>query len=302
MNKYIRVLFNREHLFYALAYRGFWKFLNDYTFLKFAYKFLMGKPLNLDNPQTYSEKLQWLKLYHRDPLQTLLVDKYLVKDYVAKIIGEKYIIPTLGVYNSFDEIDFSSLPEQFVLKTNHNSGGIVICRDKKSFNKERARKILTLALKHNFYYALREWPYKNVKPLIIAEKYMEDSATEELRDYKFFCFNGQSKALFIASERNNDQEETKFDFYDMAFNHLAITNGHPNSKVRIEKPRCFDEMKMLAEKLSIGHPHVRVDFYEVNGKVYFGEMTFYHWSGLVPFNPEKWDLEFGNWIKLPKFK
>ena len=285
-------------LAWMLSHYG--SFLPDKLFLKIAFRLQMGKKLNLGNPKTFNEKLQWLKLYDRKPEYTIMVDKYLVKKYIADIIGEKYIIPTLGVWNSVDEIDFDKLPQQFVLKCNHNSGVLVICKDKSKLDIASAKRKMARAFKQNFYKLGREWPYKDVKRKIIAEKYMEDSKTSELRDYKFFCFDGNVKALFIASERQSLTEDTKFDFFDVNFKHLPCTNGHPNAVKNIQKPICFEEMKKLASSLSKGIPHVRVDFYEVDGKVYFGELTFYHWSGFVPFNPPSWDNEFGSWINLPK--
>ena len=228
-----------------------------------------------------------------------MVDKYKVKDYVASIIGHEYIIPTIGVWDKFEDIDFENLPQQFVLKCTHDSGGLVICRDKNTLNIEKAKRKINKCLKHNFFYAQREWPYKNVVPRIIAETYMEDEKDQELRDYKFFCFDGKVKALFIATDREAEGEETKFDFFDENFNHLNFTNGHPNAINPPHKPQQFNLMKELAEKLSVNIPQVRVDFYEVNGKVYFGEMTFFHWSGMTPFEPEEWDAVFGSWIDLP---
>lgn len=261
----------------------------------------MGKRLNLDCPVTFNEKLQWLKLHDRKPEYTTMVDKYEAKKWVADRIGGGYVIPTLGVWEHFDEIDFDKLPNQFVLKCTHDSGGLVICKDKIALDKTAAREKIERCLRHSFYWGQREWPYKNVKPRIIAEPYMEDSKTKDLRDYKFFSFDGEVKALFIATERGST-EETKFDFFDAEFNHLPFTNGHPNAATYPEKPSCFDEMKELARKLSKGIPEVRVDLYECNGKIYFGEMTFFHWSGLVPFVPEQWDNTFGDWIKLPPKK
>jgi len=279
-----------------------YRYTSDEKFLKKVYRAYMGRELDLENPRSYTEKLQWLKLYDRKPIYTQMVDKYEVKKLVAESIGEEYIIPTLGIFDSFDEIDFDALPDQFVLKCTHDSGGLVICRDKSKLDMEEARKKLTKFLKRKYYHIWREWPYKNVKPRIIAEKYMEDKKTSELRDYKFFCFGGEAKLIFIATDRQTEGEETKFDFFDMEYNHLPFTNGHPNAKVAPEKPECFDEMRELAEKLSDGIPHVRVDFYEVDGKVYFGELTFSHWSGIVPFEPEEWDYKIGEWIKLPSFE
>lgn len=276
--------------------------ITDKAYLKIIYRAHFGKSLNLNNPQTYNQKLQWLKLYDRNPIYTTLVDKYLVKEYVKDILGEEYIIPTLGVYDSFDEINFSELPDQFVLKTTHDSGGVVICENKDSFDIDAAKVKLDNCLKESFFYYGREWPYKNVKPRIIAEKYMVDESGYELKDYKFFCFDGIAKSMFIASDRGFEDIETKFDFYDMDFNHLSFTNGHPNSNNKIQKPKSLDKMKLLAEKLSRNIPHVRVDFYDINGRIYFGEITFFHWSGFVPFEPEEWDYTFGSWIKLPNKK
>lgn len=283
-----------------LTVKGFYKWQSDEAFLKKEFRYSMGKALNLENPQTYNEKLQWLKLYDRKTIYNTMVDKYEAKKYVADIIGEEYIIPTLGVWDKFEDIDFDKLPEQFVLKCTHDSGGLSICRDKSKFDKKKAEKKIKRSLKNDFYWSGREWPYKDVKPRIIAEQYMEDTETAELRDYKFFTFNGACKLLFVASERQSKNEETKFDFFDMEYNHLDFRNGHPNAKVWPEKPKCFDEMRALAEKLSKGIPHLRVDFYEVNGKVYFGELTFFHWSGMVPFEPEEWDKTLGDWITLPE--
>ena len=204
------------------------------------------------------------------------------------------------MWDNFDDIDFDKLPDQFVLKCTHDSGGLVICRDKNKLDKDEAKKKIEKSLERNYYLSGREWPYKNVKRRIIAEKYMVDESGYELKDYKFFCFNGKVKSLFIARDRSKQGEETKFDFFDENFNHLPFTNGHPNSEQSYFKPGKFDEMKQLAEILSKEIPHVRVDFYNINGQIYFGELTFYHWSGMVPFVPEEWDYTFGNWIDLPK--
>ena len=271
----------------------------DAIYLRIKYYCRMGKRLNLKNPRTFNEKLQWLKLFGRRPIDTTLSDKYAVKEYIAKTIGNQYVIPLLGVWDKFEDIDFDKLPNQFVLKCTHDSGGVVICKNKDTFNVESARKILRRGMRHNFYVFSREKAYRDIPRRIIAEEYREDTKTGELRDYKFFCFDGEPKALFIASDRQMKGEETKFDFFDMEYNHLPFTNGHPNAKVLPEKPVCFDEMKTLAAKLSKGIPHVRVDFYEVDGQVYFGEMTYSHWGGMTPFEPEKWDYIMGSWINLP---
>lgn len=288
--------------FAGLDRRGLLNCLSDKAYLSLRYRLVFNKKLNLKEPLTYNEKLQWLKLYDRKLIYTRLVDKNEVKKYVADIIGEEYIIPTLGVWDSFEQIDFDVLPDQFVLKCTHDSGGLVICKDKVLLDKTAAKEKISKCLKRNYYWHGREWPYKNVRPRIIAEKYMQDAKEREedaLTDYKFFCFDGEPKAMFIATDRAKEDTETKFDFFDMVFNHLPFTNGHPNSDKTIQKPEQFELMIELAKKLSEGFPQVRVDFYEAEGKIYFGEITFSHWSGMVPFEPDEWDYIFGSWIKLP---
>ena len=281
--------------------RGIWHrvglIFGDASYVTVEYFIVFGKRLRLKNPQTYSEKLQWLKLHEGDPIYTRMVDKAEAKKYVTEIIGEEYIIPTYGVWNHFDEIDFDKLPDQFVLKTTHDSGGVIICKDKKTLDKNAAKVKLEKSLKNDYYYTSKEWPYKNVVPRIIAEKYMEDESGE-LCDYKLFCFDGKMKALFIATDRFTSGEETKFDFFDENFNHLPFTNGHPNATKPIKKQESFQQMKDLAEKLSQKIPHDRVDFYCTNGKIYFGELTFFHWGGFKRFEPEEWDFKFGEWFKL----
>lgn len=273
--------------------------LTDKQFIKLQWRNSMPYPLDLKHPKTFSEKLQWLKLYNRRPEYTIMVDKVKAKEYVASILGEKYIIPTLGVWNDPEGIDFDALPARFVLKCNHNSGtGMYICKDKRKMDVEKVKAELRKGLKENYYLKNREWPYKNVPRRVFAEAYMEDEFGE-LRDYKFFCFDGEVKALFIASDRSKGEHAVRFDFFDENFNHLPFTNGHPNADITPQKPKMFDEMKNMAAKLSKGIPHVRIDFYEVGNRVYFGEMTFFHWSGVKPFVPEEWDYKFGSWIELP---
>lgn len=296
-NKIIRSLKNPKKIFYKILSRI--PFLDSIDRIHIAYVWYnrMSYPLNLKCPKTFNEKLQWIKLYNRKPIYTTMVDKYAVKSYVANIIGEQYIIPTLGVWNTFDEIDFTKLPEQFVLKCTHDSGGLVICKDKSNLDYRTARKKIENSLRTNYYKVGREWPYRDVKPRIIAETYMEDPDTMELRDYKFFCFDGVVKWLFIATDRQN-REEPYFDFFDSDFKHLSIKHGHPNAPIPPQKPQCFEQMKELAARLSAGIPEVRVDLYEVEGKVYFGELTFFHHGGWTPFEPEEWDYVFGREIRI----
>lgn len=266
-------------------------------FLKYKYKKIFKKKLDLKNPKSFNEKLNWLKVYDKNPLYIKLVDKYEVKKYVEEIIGKEYTIPTFGIWDSFEKINFDKLPNQFVLKCTHDSGGLVIVKNKKILDMNFARNKIEKALRNNYYYESREWPYKNVKPRIIAEKYMEDEATQELRDYKFFCFDGKVKFMFIASNRQGEGE-TYFDFYTLDFEKINVKNGHPNAPYKIEKPVNFEKMIKLSERLSKGIKHVRVDWYEINRSIYFGEMTFYHNGGFVPFVPNEWDDEFGKYLKV----
>lgn len=300
MNKKIKEFLRHPmFLFLTFGHRGLFNWMSDERYIRIAHKIKLGERLNLEHPVTYNQKLQWLKLYNRNSEYTRLVDKYEVRKYISDIIGENYLIPLIGKWNTVDEIDFNSLPNQFVLKCTHDSGGIVICKDKSKLNISKAKKKLVKSMRHNFYWGQREWIYKDITPRIIAEKYMEDKETKELRDYKFFCFDGNVKALFIATDRDKD---TRFDFFDLEFNHMPLVQYYPNATQEIKKPINFENMIKIAEILSKGIPHVRVDLYEINGKVYFGEMTFYHFSGWKKFNPRYYDDLFGGWLNLPKYK
>ena len=278
--------------------KGYFNFLNDYTFLKMKYRLCLRKKLDLKDPKTFNEKLQWLKLYDRKPIYTTMVDKYEAKKYVASIIGEEYIIPTLGVYNHFDEIDFEKLPNQFVIKCTHDSGGVVIVKDKKELDIEETKKKIEKSLKKNYFYSGREWPYKNVKPRIIIEKYMVDESQKELKDYKVFNFDGKAKIIQVDFDRFI---EHKRNLYDTDWNYIEAVIQYPTDKnVKINKPKNLNKMLELAEKLSKDIPHVRTDFYSIDDKIYFGELTFYHGSGYEKFIPEEFGEELGSWIKLPR--
>lgn len=271
---------------------------NDKTFLKWKYYTVFHKKLNLDNPQTYNEKLQWLKLYDRRPEYTKMVDKAEAKKYVANIIGEGYIIPTLGVYNSFDDINFDNLPNQFVIKCTHDSGGVVVCKDKSTLDIKAARKKIEYGLSKTNFWGTREWPYKNVEPRIIIEQYLEDESGYELKDYKVHCFNGEPKFILVASGRY--QNDIRFNFYDLNWNLMPFEKSHKriDSNITIAKPDNLDEMLDLAKALSVNIPHLRVDFYNVKNKIYFGELTFFPASGLGKFNPKEWDYKIGEWLSL----
>lgn len=273
--------------------------LPDKMFLKHVFKKKMGKNLNLREPKSFNEKMQWLKLYDRNSIYTTMVDKYEAKVYVSNIIGEEYIIPTLGIWDKFEDINFEELPEQFVLKCTHDSGGLVICRDKKQFDFTKAKDKINMCLKKNYYYAWREWPYKNVKPRIIAEKYMVDSKINELRDFKFFCFDGRVRCYKVDFDRFADHHAN---YYDKEGNLLPFGELEypPKYDNQLEMPDTIIEMERLAEKLSQEIPFLRVDFYDVNGKIYFGELTFYPASGLGKFTTDDWDETLGGWIKLPR--
>lgn len=273
----------------------------DHQYLTLLGKLRLGTKINIDNPQTFSEKLQWLKLYDRNPEYIKMVDKYEVKKYISNLIGKEYIIPTLGIYNSFDEIDFDSLPKQFVMKCTHDSGGNIICTDKEKLDYKYARKKMNKCLKRNYYNYNKEWPYKNIKPRIIIEKYMKDEKQNELKDYKFMCFNGKVKCSFVCSDRY-ENGGLKVDFYDLQWKKMPFQRHYPNSNKDIPKPKNYELMINLAEKLSKDIPFVRVDFYEIDEKVYFGELTFFPGSGFEKFTPEKYDKILGDMLELPKEK
>lgn len=274
---------------------------SDETYLKVRFRLSMGYKLDLKNPKTFNEKLNWLKLYDRKKEYIKLVDKYEVKEYVAKIIGEEHVIPTLAVWDSVDDIDISNLPEKFVLKATNGGGGegIVICKNKSNFDLDSAKKILLKSSKTDWRIS-REWVYYDVKPRFIAEVYIEpQSEIKGLPDYKFFCFNGEVKGLFVATERQNPNEEVKFDFFDADYNHLPFRQGHEHAKVTPSKPENFELMKQIASRLSEGMPQARIDLYDLGDKVYFGEITLYHFGGFEPIKPVEWDKRIGELLKLP---
>lgn len=288
-------LSNPQLLVVSLLVR-FGKWIPDGAYLKMIYYLRTGNKLHLNNPLTFNEKLQWLKLYNRKPEYTKLVDKIAVKEYVAKIIGEEFVIPTLGVWRSFDDINFTKLPKQFVLKCNHDSGGIVICKDKDSLDKECVAQKIKKALAHNYYYREREWPYKNVRPLVFAEKFMVDESGSELKDYKIFCFDGKPYMIQVDFNRFvNHRRNIYFADWSLA----PFEYGYPtDTNVKIPRPVCLDKMLDLAKKLSKDIPFVRVDFYVIYDKIYFGELTFYPEAGIGKFNPDIWNIKLGECLKI----
>lgn len=276
---------------------------NDELYLKWLFRFEMGYWMNFDNPQTFIEKLQWLKLYNRRPEYTQMVDKYAVKEYVANIIGEEYIIPTLGVWDSVDEIDFESLPNQFVLKTTHGGGGggVVVCKDKSKLDIQKCKKQLQQSMDSCIYRGLREWPYRDVPHRIIAEQYLADESGQ-LPDYKFFCFNGVVKYCQVITDRYSDM---KIYFFDHNWNYLNFAGLYTERNCKIEqknetliKPIHYSEMLHIAKRLSENLPFVRVDLYNIKGKIYFGEITFFPASGFGFFTSDEWDSKMGDLIKL----
>ena len=284
----------RSKIMYALS------FLPDKLYLQLFYFSRTGKFIDFKHPKGFNEKLQWLKVNEKNPLYSKLVDKLAVREHISEILGEEYLFPLLGAWKSFDDIDFAALPEQFVLKCNHDSGSTKVIKNKSAltqadFNEMKA--FYDKRLKRDFFYAGREYPYKDLEPYIIAEKLMldENHPEKSIEDYKFFCFNGRPVIMFVATDRNTD---VKFDFFDMDFNHLDLVNIHPQSGKKIPKPEMFDEMKKIAAKLSQGIKHVRIDLYELNGKIYFGEYTFFHGGGFVLMQPKKWEEKLGDLIKL----
>lgn len=301
--KAIHYLFHKPSEIVAYAFMKLAFFLPDKMYLKCLFRLKMGQKLDLDNPKTFNQKLQWLKLYDRDPIHTDMVDKYEAKLLASKIIGNEHIIPTYGVWDRFEDIDFSTLPDQFVLKATNGGGNrdVIICKDKSKFDYKKAQSILNKSLSNNTIYRnFREWPYKNIKPRIIAEKYMSDESGE-LKDYKFYCFNGEPRMMLIANERMSERGPF-FDFFDEQFHHLPFTQGAQNFYKTITKPDTYDDMLSIAKKLAEGTTHVRVDLYSVNGIVYFGEWTFFDSSGYEKFTPEEWDGIVGSWMTLPKQK
>ena len=274
--------------------------IKDEKFLKIKYFLIFRKKLNLDNPETFNEKLQWLKLYNRNSHYTNMVDKYEVKKYISDLIGKEYLIPTLGIYDNFDDINFEKLPNKFVIKCTHDSGSILICKDKSTIDIKKAKKKFNKAMKHNFSFFGREWAYKNVKPRIIIEEYMEDESLSELKDYKVFNFNGQPKLIQVDFNRFSGH---KRNMYNTEWERLDMNLVYKiNKDIQIEKPKKLKKILELSSILSKNSPFMRTDFYVINDRIYFGEITFYPESGFGRFIPEEYDKILGDLIELPEEK
>lgn len=298
MGKLNRYLENPALVYLWATSKGLTKWVPSELHLQLAYRIRVGTSLNLNEPRTFNEKLQWLKLHDHNPLYTTLVDKCAVKQWVAERIGSRYVAKTYAQWDCAEDIDISGLPERFVLKTNHDSGGIAICRDRSAFNLEGARAKLANRLHRNYYWHTREWPYKNVKPCVFAEEYIEPDIDEDLPDYKLFHFSNGRIITLLMTDRFTEAGLTKT-FFDEEWRPLdLIEGGHP-TRLDVAVPSRFDEMKILAEKLVGEFPFARVDFYESGNRLFFGEITFYPNSGFEQFVPERWDAEFGSWIELP---
>lgn len=326
------ILFTKPNIIGIILLSKFSFLIPDKPYLQLMYWLNMGKKLDLKNPKTFNEKLQWLKLYNHNPAYTVMVDKVKAKEYVAKLIGEEHIIPTLGVWDDPDDIDFDALPNQFVLKCNHNSGtGMCICRDKSKLDIEKVKAELRKGLKENYFMRWREWPYKNVPRKILAEKFMVDTEQNketitkgkleelndykivserytitlnmekkkeevtELTDYKWFCFNGEPFMMYVS---HDNAEHATTDFFDMNYNRLPLRMKDPNSDNPPAKPKEFEEMREYAKVLSRHIPFLRVDFYVISHKVYFGELTFFHNAGFCKVKPDKWNIKLGKLVKL----
>jgi hypothetical protein len=301
LKKILGLIIEPRKIIFHLNARGFLNWMTDDIHIRIMYRLQLGKKLNLKNPTTFNEKLQWFKLHDRNPEYIKMVDKYAVREYIKNTIGEEHLIPLIGVYDNFDEINFDELPNKFVLKTTHDSGGVVICTDKSKLNLKQAKKKINKSLKRNYYWHAREWPYKNVKPRIVCEKFMLDESGTELKDYKFMCFNGEAKCSFVCLNRNSPKG-LNVDFYDMDWKPMPFERKYPNSGTMILKPKTFDKMVEFAERIAQDKTFVRVDFYEINGYLYFGEITFYPGSGFEKFEPDLWDKILGSWIKIPDIK
>ena len=272
--------------------------LSDKTFVKFKFKYLLGYSLNLDNPQTFNEKLNWLKFNFRKPILTKMADKFEAKEIVRSAIGEDYVVPMLGVWSDVNEIDFAQLQYPCVLKATNDSSGVTICKSFEDINIPSIKKKLTKSIKRNWYKESGEWVYKDITPRIIADKFLDDHSGHELTDYKFWCFNGIPKIIYCT----NKAEDIYENFYDMNFLPLNISHGFKRRNPEFEKPEKFELMKSLCVKLldGINIPFVRIDFFYVNNQIYFGEFTFYDWGGMKSFTDIEWDRKLGEWIKLPK--
>jgi hypothetical protein len=295
IKKVFKLIKNPNYIILILLGLRPFRIISDKTFLKIKYWLYLKKKLNLSNPTTFNEKLQWLKLYDRKKEYIQMVDKYEVREYIAKTIGKEYLIPLLGVYNTFDEINFNQLPDKFVLKPNHTSGNVFICKDKSKINYQKLKKDVNKWLSREYYWLHREWPYKNIKPKIICEKFITAN-NEAPDDFKVLCFNGKAKLIELHRDRFGDHNQ---DFYDENWNKTNISQGFNVSNNIYPKPKELDLIINLSEQLASDLYHVRIDWFIVDNTIYFGEITFYDGAGFVAFDNQEDDQLLGGWIKLP---
>lgn len=303
MNNSLKNLLKKSEIVTVLYDKSkeiYYKYLiSDEKLIKKKFKEKLGREVELNNPIKFNDKLQWLKLYWHDPLATKCADKYEVREFVKERIGEEYLNELYGVYNSVEEIDLDKLPKSFVLKATHGSGWNIICKDKNKMNWNVEFKKMKRWLRKNYYYqGKHEWVYKDIKPRIICEKYLSEENGQPPNDYKIFCFNGEPKLIQVDIDRFTSHRRN---FYDLNWNFKNIEILYPNNpNYQIPKPSCLDEMLDLSRKLSKDFPHVRVDFYVIENRIIFGELTFFHESGLGQFRPEEFELEMGEWLELPQ--
>ncbi len=295
---HLSTLFNLKKVMYIILTEKCASLFPDKLYLQIKWWFIMGTRLDLASPKTFNEKIQWLKLNMRRDDFTNMVDKITAKDYVREILGIKYIIPTLKVWNAVEEIDFKSLPQRFVIKTSHDSGGVIVCHDKLTLDEASIKKKLFKSWHKNYFTENREYPYKNIVPRILVEELLDDGTANTLMDYKCMCYNGRCEQIFVCSNRDVGLQ---IDFYDREWNHLPFQRHYPNSPHIISRPAALEELLAVADKLAtaISHPFVRLDFYYVNSHVYFGEITFFPGTGMEEFTPSEWDRVLGDMIKLP---
>lgn len=291
---------NPLEIFNNWANLGRLNWMPDKWYLSFLFRSYMGYWMNWNAPKTFNEKLQWLKLYDRNPFYSNLVDKLNVRKYISKKIGSSYLIPLLNHWKSFDEIDFDSLPNQFVLKCSHDSGSVIVCKEKKELDLSFCKKKLSKALNRNFYFWAREWPYKNVQPCIIAEKYESNLSDKDLVVYKVICMNGEPQIIQVI--QNDKTIDETIDYFDTNWNLLDLKQNYPNSIKHIKKPVKLNDMLSLSEKLAQGITQVRIDWYVIRDQLKFSEFTFFSDAGLRKFTPSKWDLILGEQLKLPPKK
>lgn len=277
------------------------KLLPDKLFLQLFFIKNMKKRIKFKSPKTFNEKIQWMKVYDRKPLYNKLADKYEVREFVANVLGEEYLIPIYGVYNDFAQIDFDALPSQFVIKCTHDSGSVVVCRDKAKFNVAEAKEKIDKGMKRNAYDYAREWQYKDIEPRIIVEKFLEQDNGESIIDYKYFCFNGEPKFFYVSQGLEN-HATAQISFYNLDGKKMPFRRSDYKPFEEDKRPKRGEEMIEIARKSAkaIPSPFVRVDLYEINGKIYFSEFTLHPCSGVMPFYPKEWDLKVGDMLELTK--